>query len=223
MRCTIIALVLGIVMVASAGPTAMAQEADAGVLEAVKVLTPDDVRALIKSAQMGDARAQLMLALAYHHGYTVTQIQTEAFKWCRMAAEQGVAHAQHLLGQLYRDGQGVDQNVNEAAKWIGMAAEQGFAEAEYEYGLMSLDGVGVPQDHAEAFKWFDRAAEQESLGGQTYVVTIRGDRVRPGDQWFPGTGPGRRPTSLSWPRAPTMDTHAASWGYRHLVGESPSL
>ena len=168
MRYNIVSLVFGTV-VALAGSAARAQEPAAETLKAVQALTAHDVRALIDEAVTGDAQAQLMVGLAYHHGYGAQQMPTEAVKWCRMAAEQGLAQAQHLLGKMYQEGEGVEQDVSEAAKWFRAAAEQGFAEAQYDYGLLFLDGVGVPQDNSEAFKWFNLAAEQGSLGGQTFL------------------------------------------------------
>ena len=48
-------------------------------------------------AQQGDPIAQFNLGMAYAQGRGVTQNDSEAAKWFRLAAEQGVADAQSRL------------------------------------------------------------------------------------------------------------------------------
>ena len=127
-----ISLALAVIAVAgSAASPAGAQELPQTIYDTLEALTYDDIRALIEKAEAGDGEAQQMLGLAYHHGYTVDQMYTEAVKWYRLAADQGFAHAQDGLGKLYYLGQGVEQDFGEALRWIRLAVEQGLPEGQY--------------------------------------------------------------------------------------------
>ena len=59
----------------------------------------DDSKALewfMKAAEMGSAKAQFGMALAYHHGRGVPVDDSEAVRWCRLAEEQGLVKASKL-------------------------------------------------------------------------------------------------------------------------------
>ena len=53
-----------------------------------------------KSAEQGNANAQLCLGTFYHFGQGVAQDYTEAVKWYAKSAEQGNAEAKQLLEKL---------------------------------------------------------------------------------------------------------------------------
>jgi TPR repeat protein len=86
----------------------------------------DDIAALKKKAEQGDASAQFNLGAMYSSGQGVPQDYKEAVIWYRKAAEQGYANAQALLGVVYGLGQGVPQDYVESHKWINLAAADEF-------------------------------------------------------------------------------------------------
>jgi TPR repeat protein len=140
-------------------------------------------------AEIGNARAQYSLGLAYH-GRQGAEDHIEAAKWICLAAkravtdafdslsidhdhcfeksakryqlgaEQGDAEAQCNLGWLYCHGIGVPQNYKMAMHWFGLASEHGNAEAQYNLAVMFQHGRGVARDFDKAFKWYSLAAEQ---------------------------------------------------------------
>jgi hypothetical protein len=125
--------------------------------------------ALVKAAELGDAKSQLELATAYLQGRGVPRDHAEALKWCRKAAEQGYAEAQTALGGKYEYGVGVSVDNTEAIKWYRKAAEQGYAEAQFTLGMMYSGVKGVRQDGAETIKWYRKAAEQGYAKAQLFL------------------------------------------------------
>jgi TPR repeat protein len=82
-----------------------------------------------KSAEQGNAIAQLNLGYAYHMGQGVAQDDAEAVVWYRKAAEQGNAQAQSNLALAYHSGIGIAKDDNEAKIWLQKAAANGNSEA----------------------------------------------------------------------------------------------
>ena len=74
---------------------------------AVCTVAAEDLEAVRKKAEAGDATAQDNLGLVCEGGEGVPQDYAEAFKWWREAAEQGYAFAQTNLGLMYQKGRGV--------------------------------------------------------------------------------------------------------------------
>jgi uncharacterized protein len=121
---------------------------------------------LRKSAESGNAEAQLMLGLAYGDGKGVTKNTDEAVKWYRKSAEQGNARAQLMLGAAYYWGVGTPKNMADAVKWYRKSAEQGLAKSQYILGILYDSGEGVPKNLVEAVKWYRKAAEQGDVEAQ---------------------------------------------------------
>src|SRR5262245_21375918 len=71
---------------------------------------------LLKTAEAGDARAQLELARAYEDGKGVAQDDARAVEWFRKSAEQGNAQAQNSLGVMFALGRGVPRDREEAVR-----------------------------------------------------------------------------------------------------------
>ena len=113
-----------------------------------------------KAAELGDAKAQYNLGIAYNEGKGVPQDFGQAAVWFRKAAEQGIPQAQNNLGFLYQQGQGVAQDSSQAAEWFRKAAEQGYAQAQRNLGRVYRDGQGVKQDRGLALLWLQKAAAQ---------------------------------------------------------------
>lgn len=57
----------------------------------------------------------------YNNGTGVTQNDTEAAKWFRLAADQGYAKAQNNLGTLFARGQGVPRDYVQAYLWFDLS------------------------------------------------------------------------------------------------------
>ncbi|PNO56213.1 hypothetical protein MC64_012375 [Aeromonas caviae] len=121
---------------------------------------PEDINALIKTAEGGDALAQFELGTRYDFGEGVEQNDSKAFEWYRKAAEKGILSAQINLGLMYQNGQGTTQNDTAAVEWYRKAAEQGYASAQCAIGFMYEEGKGVEQSDSIAAEWYRKAAEQ---------------------------------------------------------------
>jgi len=128
--------------------------------------SPNDITDLLQAAELGDAKAQSNLGVAYYYGEGVAENTVEAVKWWRQAAEQGYAKAQYNLGELYYYGGVVPEDDAEALKWYGKAAEQGYAKAQIVLANMYDIGQGVPKDYVAAYMWLNLAAAQGNEGAK---------------------------------------------------------
>lgn len=172
----ITALVL-CVIVAGPAATAAAQESREEIVAAAEALTADDIGPLLRRAEAGDATAQLMLGLAYNHGYGVQQDYVEAARWCREAAEQGLAEGQYEYGLMLFDGNGVPQDNAEAFKWFNRAAGQGSLGGQTYLGVMYVNGLGVPQNAGEGARYLFQAARQGSPMAQANLGALYANGV----------------------------------------------
>jgi TPR repeat protein len=125
-----------------------------------------DVGTLRRSAEAGDAKAQVTLAQMYQSGQGVAQDLKEAVRWYMQAADQGNADAQNNLGWMCAKGHGVSQDYSEALKWYKKASAQEHPKAQYNLGGMYANGEGVKQDNQEAVYWYAKAADHGDLGAQ---------------------------------------------------------
>lgn len=129
-----------------------------------------DISALQILAERGDAKAQILLGIAYSDGKGVAKDEREAVEWYRKAAEQGHANGQLLLGTAYSDGKGVSKDEREAVKWWRKAAEQGECVGQFFLGKAYSAGKGVAKDEQEGVKWMRRAAEHGLAKAQAMVA-----------------------------------------------------
>ena len=108
---------------------------------------------LVRSAEQGDASAQVSLGAMYADGRGVPQDGAAAVAWYCRAAEQGHASAQVSLGALYSDGgSGVPQNLVEGHTWLNLAASRLTGE-QREEAVTARDRVTermTPADLSEA-------------------------------------------------------------------------
>ena len=132
-------------------------------------LIPNDIEALKRAAEQGNAGAQEHLGVCYKYGRGVEKSDEEAVKWYRKAAEQGHAEAQYDLGYCYEHGRGVEKSDEEAVKWYRKAAEQGHASAQEHLGVCYKYGRGVEKSDEEAVKWYRKAAEQDNASAQEHL------------------------------------------------------
>ena len=136
------------VNVAKAPPPAPAQQQ--------AIVRPAPLDRLTASANAGNARAQLIVALKYLD--SVPANDGEAIKWLVRAAEAGEPVAQYRLGTLYERGRGVALDTAKAARWYQAAANQGSRKAMHNLAVAFTEGAGVKKDFAEASRWFLKAA-----------------------------------------------------------------
>jgi hypothetical protein len=113
-----------------------------------------------KSADAGNAVAQLRLALMYDQGDGVPRSAKAAFAWYARAAAQGEPESQKQMGIYYEAGEGVDENWDLAAKFYQASALQGWLNGQFSFGRAYQFGIGVPQDRQQAIAWYKKAAAQ---------------------------------------------------------------
>ena len=90
----------------------------------------NNIEAIKKMAEQGDADAQNKLGVCYKLGLAdITQNYEEAVKWFTKAASQGFSKAQSNLAFRYLYGEGVAQNSKLAVDLFKKAADQGFENA----------------------------------------------------------------------------------------------
>lgn len=127
---------------------------------------PEDITALTKLAEDGNAEAQVELGTKYYKGLGVEKNYNLAVDWCRKAAEHGYPRALNALGVMYRNGFGVEKNEKEAIVLFLQAVEQDYAPAQNNLGMMYEHGFGIKQNYNEAFDWYRKAAEQDHAAAQ---------------------------------------------------------
>ena len=96
---------------------------------------PDYPQALYwlrRSADQGNANAQLALAKMYEHGLGVPQFHQQATDLYLKAAEQGLVEAQYRLACMCLHGLGIAEDVQQALLWFRKAADAGHADAQYQ-------------------------------------------------------------------------------------------
>lgn len=99
---------------------------------------------LRKAADLGDARGQLQLGLAYEKGLGVKRSPEIAAEWFLKAAEQGESTAQFNLGVMLATnyGKGIKsaspEQQEEAIKWLELAAEDDHPDAEEFLGMLKM-------------------------------------------------------------------------------------
>ena len=138
-------------------------------------ITNDEITALLKAAEQGDAQAQFKLGVRYDHGDGVEENKEIAFMWTHKAADQGNSEALSDLGERYICGSGTEKNEEKGFECLHKAAEQGYAAAQCNVGVMYANGVVVEKDGKKAFMWFSKAAEQGYAAAQCNVGLMYAD------------------------------------------------
>lgn len=121
----------------------------------------EDLAALRKKAEDGDATAQFNLGMKYAEGQGVDKDAAEAIRWYRRAAEQNHAESQFNLGWMHANGEGVEQDATEAVRWYRKAAEQDHAQGQLNLGWMYANGQGVEKDYVTAYCYYALAARTD--------------------------------------------------------------
>ena len=183
-------LLLPIVVVALIEGCGESVQSPPAVQEAVKLSPEQELAALTKKAEAGDADAQFGTGARYDHGNGVPKDSGKAVEWYQKAAGQGHAKAQNNLGAMYKSGEGVPKDAGKAVEWFQKAAAQGIAGAQFNLGSSYADGSGVPKDAAKAAEWYQKAAVQGEPEAQAALgwMYFRGEGVGKDEakafEWF---------------------------------------
>jgi hypothetical protein len=148
----------------SDAPRSAAQPAQAGyetseLVDAAHQLIADDLPILQARADMGDARSQVLLGLAYEMGSAGLKPQPpQALAWFLKAAAQGIPWAEAWAADFYFSGSaGVERDFSKALTLYQSAAAQGDTKAAFFIGQMYFYGDGVAANHRAAATWYHRA------------------------------------------------------------------
>ncbi len=138
----------------------------------------------LKTAQTGDATAQMKVGDLYLSGTGTEQNIEQSVHWYKAAADQGTTDAfAWLMTQAYQGNPHADQVIRKMqqdgniflAHWVlDLAKKTHDPAAEYTVGWMYDTGKGLIQDKHQAQIWYEKAAKQKNveaikvLGNQHY-------------------------------------------------------
>jgi len=88
-----------------------------------------------KSAEQGNAKAQVNLGFMYLNGIGVEKDTSKAVKLFSLASEKDNAKAQYFLGEAYLHGDGIEKNENKSFVLLKKSAEQGEVDAQAALGF----------------------------------------------------------------------------------------
>lgn len=120
-----------------------------------------------KSAELGNAQAQVELAELYEAGDGVTKDIEQAIKWYEKAATQDHDEAQLALALHYLEDL---EDVPEALTLLEKSAKQGNAIAQYRLGLLYLGEADIKADKSKAWYYFAMAANKVPEAAQARDV-----------------------------------------------------
>lgn len=141
-----------------------------------------EFNAALKTAQNGDAIAQMKVADFYFSGTGTDLNIDESVHWYEKAARQGHHQAfAWLMGQAYNNNAAANKVIqalqNEGntlfAHWVLATAKQtGDSNAQYAVDWMYYTGRGLIKDRHQANLWFKKATQQNNL----LAIKVLGDQ-----------------------------------------------
>lgn len=131
-----------------------------------------NIHLLIKSAELGYARAQITLAKAIRNRMGIERNDKEAFKWALAAARQDAPGGCFLTGLCYLMGDGVKPDDDQAFFWIKKAAEAGEPYAMCYLAICYQNAIGTQWDDDVAEEWLSRADEIFKASGDSWAESI---------------------------------------------------
>ena len=146
-----------------------------------------------KSAEQGNAKAQVNLGFMYLNGIGVEKDTSKAVKLFSLASEKDNAKAQYYLGEAYLHGDGVEKNENKSFVLLKKSAEQGEVDAQAALGFAYSLGQGVEVNMAEALKWFRKASSKGSKISRKCIDLIEKDSRTKADNMQITFGGGVKP------------------------------
>lgn len=151
---------------------------------------------LKRKAEVGDAKAQNELGVAYLTGDGVDRNKQEAVKWYLKAAKQGLSDAMFNLGMAYYNGDGVFTDVNRANAWFMLASSAGSTEAKQamerikneeprptlgitERLIGLIYATDLAPNPAKSLEWLTKAATDEDppSAAELCIRQLKGDGV----------------------------------------------
>ena len=129
---------------------------------------------LRKSAELGNADGQYLLAMWYRTGNDGAEEPnyTEAVRWFEAAAAaQGHVESMYELSRCFLKGKGVTVDIDASIKWLIQAADGGLAEAQCKLGEVYGNGEGVDKNMNLSFKYLSLSANQ-GYGEAEYCLGI---------------------------------------------------
>lgn len=127
-----------------------------------RVLKAVDRSALERSADTGDARAQLLVGRGYIDGlFGFPKDTATAFSFFKRAASSGDPAAVNILGAAYDQGIGTEQDSHAAVRLYRRASDAGCVHAmsNLAYAYAAGEG-GLPADRTEAIRLYTLAAKE---------------------------------------------------------------
>lgn len=145
------------------------------------------------AAELGEARAQAELSMAYYRESDYLNAMT----WAKKSADQGNGIGLFLLGVMNRQGYATDKDESAAQALFARAlpalqlqAEYGIAEAQLCLYFMHRSGLGVEKNGAAAMSWLEKAGQKGNSQAMIHMGEqyIRGELVPAnpavGKQWL---------------------------------------
>jgi uncharacterized protein len=135
-------------------------------------------KALTRSAELGFAPAQFMLANLFETGLGIGEKNkslSKATTWYLEAAKQGHPDACLAMGTAYFLGRGTRLDYAEALRWYTKAAEFGDVAAQYLVASMYENANGVEKNLETALMWYVAAARQGDVAAREkskYITEI---------------------------------------------------
>lgn len=118
----------------------------------------DALAYLLKSAEMGFARAQSAVGIDYANGKGLPHDAGKAVYYLGLAAAQGNRGAEAKLGEILEDGSGVARDEARAIELFRAAAAQHDGDAEFALGVDYEFGRGVAHNRATAIQYLRQSS-----------------------------------------------------------------
>lgn len=139
----------------------------------VRVLSPEQLRAVRTRAEAGNAHDQFLIGLAYEYGLAgVERDVAEALRWHTRVAEQGIGMAEAWVGDFYYDGLGMPRDFDKALYWYRRGSDHNLGLATRFVGDFQLYGQAMPRNPAEAATWYAKAAAQGDAAGSARLAVL---------------------------------------------------
>ncbi|MFZ0956510.1 MAG: tetratricopeptide repeat protein [Candidatus Sulfotelmatobacter sp.] len=100
-----------------------------------------DIAAIRRKAEGGDAVAQFDLAKAYMSGTGVARDPSMTVVWLQKSAAQDYVGAEYALGRMYQQGLGIPKDPSLASKWFRKAARQQNKASQDQLSQMLAQGL----------------------------------------------------------------------------------
>ncbi|OCH19045.1 MULTISPECIES: J domain-containing protein [unclassified Aliivibrio] len=140
---------------------------------------------LEEKAELGDARAQVKLAMEYESGTNRPINIDHAIQWYKQAAIQDNTTAQFNLGQIYKNGYGVAQDSKQAIYWFTRAATQNNPPSQFYLGEIYEYGLSGKVDLYNASLWYQIASHNghgEAMLGYKRVLESLAEEQQKSEQ-----------------------------------------